>query len=409
MTTIEEQVLTVADRLLKPEAVLNAVGRADAASLTRGLAGTALLHARLAHIDPRFARAAQQHWTAAAAHLKNHRHGFSGIAGGQGGLAASLIIGTGYLPEGNRHHAAAAGASWLAVCARDAADLYQRTDLLTWDVYDAITGLSGIGRVLLAAQSSGYDDVESGLMAALTALTAILEPRDTGRPGWWMPAENHPNLARIHPSGAATTGLAHGVAGPLALLATAHVAGWSVPGQAEGIDHAADWLLDWRRDDGTWPPSVTGDELDTAQPPSTPGRADAWCYGTPGISRSLHLAGLALDDPHLQAAAISAVDTMGSRKPAEWDVEGPTLCHGYAGFLQSAPDNHPVAGAVVEAISAYFDSSHRFGFQHRDQGQTHVEPGLLTGAAGVALALAEHQDLPTPGTPASWECLLNLS
>ncbi|HXL87440.1 MAG TPA: hypothetical protein VN969_00410 [Streptosporangiaceae bacterium] len=46
--------LAVAERLLRPEAVLTAISGTESASLAHGLAGTALLHARLATIDPVF-------------------------------------------------------------------------------------------------------------------------------------------------------------------------------------------------------------------------------------------------------------------------------------------------------------------------------------------------------------------
>ncbi len=42
-------------------------------------------------------------------------------------------------------------------------------------------------------------------------------------------------------------------------------------------------------------------------------------------------------------------------------------------------------------------------------GSARDEPGLLTGAAGTALALADHGQLPTPTAPARWDSLLLLS
>jgi hypothetical protein len=50
-----QQALTTAERLLNPEEVLAAVPAGGSLS---GLAGTALLHARLATVDPVFAQAA---------------------------------------------------------------------------------------------------------------------------------------------------------------------------------------------------------------------------------------------------------------------------------------------------------------------------------------------------------------
>src|SRR5262249_11149629 len=153
-----------------------------------------------------------------------------------------------------------------------------------WAVYDAIKGLAGIGRVLLAAHTAGQSRAEPGLTAALTTLTTMILTADDARPGWWLPATDHPPTVAVHPTGAATTGLAHGVSGPLALLAIAHRAGRAVPGQVDAIRVAADWLLTWHNPVTSWPPYVSGDDLD-AQPVSVtrarprPGRRDAWCYG----------------------------------------------------------------------------------------------------------------------------------
>src|SRR5688500_16887722 len=106
--------LAIAEQLLRPEAVLTAVPGPECASLAHGLAGTALLHARLATIDPVFRAAADRHWAAAAGHARSHRAA-AGIFTTGGGLAASLIIGAGYLPDpAARQEPAAQTAAWLS-------------------------------------------------------------------------------------------------------------------------------------------------------------------------------------------------------------------------------------------------------------------------------------------------------
>jgi lantibiotic biosynthesis protein len=414
--TATSPALAVAERLLDPATTVRAVGEADAASLNRGLAGTALLHARLSTIDPTFASAAIRHWTEAAGHLRRHPTGLGGIQGGRGGLAASLIIGSAYLPDPEDVRAITArSAAWLSAYAIDVADEHHRTRATgtgaPWHTYDAITGLAGIGRVLLAAARDRYTGVEHGLKATLETLTAILAPCENPRPGWWLSREGHPAGVGVDASGAATTGLAHGVAGPLAFLSTAHTAGWSVPGQVEAITHAAIWLLTWRTPQGTWPPHITGTELDSCARPQQHGRNDAWCYGTPGITRALHIAGQALRNPDWKQEAHKALEQFAQRAPNEWDTDGPTLCHGHAGVLQATTRTSPsIVGAAGKAVIDTFDPTTAFGFQHHDRGYIYNEPGFLTGASGIALALADHTDPPTsPGGPNSWDCLLNLS
>lgn len=405
-----QQALTVAERLLKPDDVITAVPASAAGSLAHGLAGTALLHARLSATDQVFEHAAAAHWSQAAIQAKRAGEHGVGTYQSPGGLAVSLIIGTPYLPDPQtQHDATARAARWMSARAVEVAERH-RGYLAAggvgtpWHVYDALTGLSGIGRVLLAAVQSGHD-AEPGLIAALDALTTTVRTRHGARPGWWLPANEHPNGVEVDPSGAANTGMAHGIAGPLALLSLAHLAGYSVAGQSAAIRDAARWLLRWRTDGiATWPPHVTGAELDTGVAAPVPGRRDAWCYGTPGIRRSIALAGQAIGDPALTEAAKAAITSLTARPSCQWDVEGPTLCHGYAGVLQSTA-THRAAKAVMDL----FDPDQRFGFQHIGNQIAKDEPGFLVGAAGVALALADHGDLPTRDVPARWDALLLLS
>ncbi|MGH3277516.1 MAG: lanthionine synthetase C family protein [Trebonia sp.] len=407
--------LTIAKRLLTTEAVLAAVPGPEAASLAHGLAGTALLHARLATIDPVFRTAADSHWAATACRARRQRATGSGIFTTAGGLAASLIIGTGYLPDpAARQLAAAQAAAWLSRQAqRIADDLAERRcagDPCTpRAAYDAINGLAGIGRVLLAAVIAGHPAAERGLIATLEALTMMIVSPHGSRPGWWLPAAMHPPAVKADPSGSAATGMAHGIAGPLACLAAASARGWSVPGQDAAIRHASRWLLDWKAG-GTWqwPASVSGTELDAGSARPT-GRQDAWCYGTPGISAALSLAGQALGDGTLTQAGEAAIASLASRPACAWDVEGPTLCHGHAGVLACAADRQPgVSSEAAGAITAVFDASHPFALPSADD-VAGDRPGFLVGAAGAALTLAEHGHLPSPAVPARWDCVLLLS
>ncbi|MGH3853762.1 MAG: lanthionine synthetase LanC family protein [Pseudonocardiaceae bacterium] len=234
MTSASRQrALATAEWLLNTEDILAAV---PAGGFLHGLAGTALLHARLAAVDPVFAQAAVRHWAAAARNTGPHRRA-AGVFSNPGGLAASLIIGSAYLPDPDSQRIVTARAvRWLA--ARTADLTHDREEHLRaggvgtpWPICDAINGLAGIGRVPLAALTAGYDTAEPGLLAALRTLTAMIHTRHGGRPGWWLPAGEHSSAVTVHPSGAATTGMAHGIAGPVSLLATAHAAGWSVAGQ----------------------------------------------------------------------------------------------------------------------------------------------------------------------------------
>jgi lantibiotic biosynthesis protein len=116
------QALATAERLLDPADVLAAVPADEGASLALGLAGTALIHARLSRIDATFEAAAVRHWAAAASHARQYGGSSAGIFHTRDGLAASLIIGSGYLPDPNSQRAAATrAAQWLSARALDLA------------------------------------------------------------------------------------------------------------------------------------------------------------------------------------------------------------------------------------------------------------------------------------------------
>ncbi|WP_082526870.1 lanthionine synthetase LanC family protein [Kitasatospora sp. MBT63] len=386
LVLVEETVAAVLD----PEHATAGLTPGALATLADGLPGTALLLAVLADGDTAMIDAADQHWNAAARAVSGSRP--DGIYSGPGALAASLIHGSAYLPDHRRQHEALGrAAAWLAARAQGLAE-HQTTRLLAgcigtvWGVYDTIKGLAGIGRVLLAAVQLGIAEADPGLTAALTALTTLITTAgDAGRPGWWVRAEEHVLAVpgTLPPSGTANTGAAHGIAGPLSLLALAHQAGISVPDQEQAIATAAHWLLNWAAPGPSWPPYVSGDDLaqlpDAERLAAAPGRRDAWCYGTPGIATALHHTGRALADPVLLALARSALDALARRPPATWDTTGPGLCHGSAGVLEVAVrlDHRPLADAAARHTANTF---HKAG----------SDIGFLTGRAGAALALATH-------------------
>ncbi|MFD0501493.1 glycoside hydrolase family protein [Streptomyces rhizosphaericus] len=197
--------LDIARDLRDPGDITRSVSDRAAHTLCYGLAGTALLHACLAEAEPGAAKTAAAHWAAAARLLGNAPP--DGIHTGPGALAASLIIGTGYLPSHDPHQALLPRATaWLSArAAALARHHHQRAacaDATPWAVYDAIKGLTGIGRVLLAAHSRGHRaDAEPGLTAALTALThMILTPADPGQAGGSPPPFTHPPSASPPPA-----------------------------------------------------------------------------------------------------------------------------------------------------------------------------------------------------------------
>jgi len=79
--------------------------------------------------------------------------------------------------------------------------------------------------------------------------------------------------------------------------------------------------------------------------------------------------------------------------------------------MQSTASSSQAATAdlAASATIAAYDPRHAFAFQHPQAGTRSDDPGLLTGAAGIALALADHARLACPVIPTRWDALLLLS
>jgi hypothetical protein len=102
--------------IAEPDTLLTALGPRRAATLHDGLPGTALLLAALSAADASLTQAAVRHWEVAATLLGGAAP--DGIHRGPGALAASLIIGNGYLADHVDRNAVGSAAAWLSARAR---------------------------------------------------------------------------------------------------------------------------------------------------------------------------------------------------------------------------------------------------------------------------------------------------
>lgn len=257
--------------------------------------------------------------------------------------------------------------------------------------YDLISGLSGCTVALLAQPGDAHVDAALGDLAA--ALVGLLDSEDMA--GLAVPVEHILAAQRDSaPGGWTDCGLAHGVAGVvavLALLAPRPPRRTPVPRRLPAaLRRGADWLVAQAHDGLTWPRVVLADG--TPGPVGAPG----WCYGAPGVARALWLAGRALDRPGYQRIAVAAALAAG-RPASAAELHSPGLCHGLAGLLtitgQFARDTGDPRFAAAsdrllgELLDRY-DPSAPAGFRDVEPAGTTVDnPGLLSGSAGIVLAL----------------------
>lgn len=448
---VDEAVAVVADKLADPDRVAAVAGRDDnrdpiygnvmwaPVTLSNGWPGVAAFYGELARWDTRWRATAHEHLSRAAEALPSTPH--RGLFAGPAALLAAAQAAAAGSGHYARMRAKLAGRLAELVLAQVDHLRAQQGAGVDWSGYDLINGVSGSVRVLL---ESARDPAESGsrvreaLDAGLRHLVRCTEPihvRGHEVPGWWVPPEAQPTDRdrADYPEGDFNLGLAHGAPGPLAVLSRAASYGYEVPGHRAAITRTVEWLLHWKLTDDAGPywPCRIGLAQQIAGPSelTRPITRTAWCYGAPGVAIGLHAAGTALDRPEWTAEAVSALQAALRRDEAEWAVDGPTICHGYAGLLAictrvgvDTGSAELLAGTarLVRSVLELGDDRAEFHFPHlmrypggqRSDGRTHKAvdvAGLLEGAAGVAAALhaAAHPDDDEGGAPV-WQWCLGL-
>jgi hypothetical protein len=283
--------------------------------------------------------------------------------------------------------------------------------------FDLIVGLSGVAAYLL---QRGYEPpMDVALQAILDSMVALTEETE-GIPHWYTPYHllAGEGMAEHYPEGNLNCGLAHGIPGPLAVMALGLEAGLPVESLREAVARTAQWLVRHQSRDQygiNWPtvvPYCEGGKVEQNQLDSS--RA-AWCYGAPGVARSLWLAGRALGDENLQQLAVQGMEAVYRRPIDERRIDSPTFCHGVAGLLQvtlrfahdtGLPVFSQAASELTEQLLAMYDPERALGYCSIEPGGNLVDqPGLLDGAPGVALVLLATSSNVEP----TWDRLFLLS
>lgn len=285
-------------------------------------------------------------------------------------------------------------------------------------LFDLISGVTGAGVYLLCrSEHEGAREALTRILQSLASLTA----EEGGLPRWRTPRHLlFEGQVRAFPDGNLNCGLAHGIPGPLGLMSLAKLRGISVPGMDESMERIVGFLLAHRLEDqhgSTWPacyPLPGQGEQRGAQGGPLPSRT-AWCYGSPGISRALFLAGRALAEPAVCQAAVDAMRSAVTRPVEERGIPSPTFCHGVAGLLQITRRffldtglpvfEQAVLAQLAQLVDAY-EPEAILGFRSIEPDGVRVDnPGLLDGAPGVCLSMLAAT---TPAEP-TWDRFLLLS
>ncbi len=373
-------------------------------SLYDGTAGIALVLSALAADVPSplgdelttTARGAAHHALAGAEQML--AAGTLGYWEGACGIAHAVAVVARHLED-----AALRGASIrLATAVAEKAAAAATADLTPGTVHrsaDLIGGDAGValGLVMLAAELD---------LDPLRAVARILADRlvDAARPQLWGAAWPSP----LAPEEPPLLGLAHGAAG--IALGLAEVAALD-PGSATehlaaaahaGLEYERSW---YERDRRAWPDLREG----VAGAPG--GWMSAWCHGALGIGLSRLRLGALTPSPRLDAEATAALQAgrdvvvragTALRRGAPTDC---SACHGLTGALElftvaarrfSAPEHAAAARSVSALLLAERELVGAWPCGLPGAGEV---PGLMTGTAGIALALARAVDATAEPTP----------
>ncbi|MFJ8980454.1 lanthionine synthetase C family protein [Streptomyces sp. NPDC102282] len=278
----------------------------------------------------------------------------------------------------------------------------RKGDLPTFAEYDLFYGLTGIGGYLLRTDPEGLP--LERILKYLVALARPLAPDGRGLPGWWVRHDPARSESPHFPGGHGNFGAAHGITGPLLLLAQAMRRGITVSGHREAIWSICEHLDAWCQFSPSgpwWPEHISRRDLDFGRPHHDAPTRPSWCYGTTGIARAGQLAGLALRAPDVQAFYEDALYCALTDPEQLSRVTDSGLCHGWAGIYQTA--THAASDALDPRLHTLLL---RLGDTLAANAQPGLPgPGLINGDAGTALALMTYASQQAPIT--GWDaCLL---
>jgi lantibiotic biosynthesis protein len=265
--------------------------------------------------------------------------------------------------------------------------------------YDLIRGLTGLGTYLWHRHRGG--DLLLDVLVYLVRLARPVEVGGVRVPGWWTCDGPEGLPSDMWPGGHCNLGMAHGLGGPLALLATTMRHGVTVPRQDQAIRIMCGGLDRCRTDTDVgpwWPETIPLARWATRTPVGGHAGRPSWCYGTPGLARAQQLAGIALQDAERQRHAVQALAGCLTDEKQLSHLNDASLCHGWSGLLRIA--ERISDDDTSDTIASLLPDLHARRSAQLDLHGLPAERGFLVGREGARLT-QRHT------TRATWDtCLL---
>ncbi len=268
-----------------------------------------------------------------------------------------------------------------------------------WPVpHDLVEGVTGLG--VYALQRYPRPVAIECLCRVIERLHESARHDDHGFYWWTPPGEIHEEWRKQFPSGRVDLGVAHGVAGAIALLGGVCGLGIEQAAARPLLEGAVRWLLAHAMATETGPTFPLW-----VAPGFQPYQARcAWCYGDPGIAAALLTAGRSAGVLDWEQAAVELACRAAERPASETGVVNACFCHGAAGLahlynrMYQATGTEKLRRAAVYWIERTLDFYRLATTNGTGWVQGSGEPAqptqwtwtgieLVEGAAGVALVL----------------------
>jgi lantibiotic biosynthesis protein len=266
------------------------------------------------------------------------------------------------------------------------------------DEFDLVDGLIGFGVYALERLPHPAAVVCLERIVDRLAETAVTQPEGLAwwtDPIWFL----REGMSREElPKGYYDLGSAHGNAGVIACLGRICAAGVAVEKARPLLDGAVEWLLAQRlQDAAAYFPYIVAPHVT----PQASGQG--WCRGDLGIAANLLWAARCVNEPEWERVALTVAchEAERSFSPTGTEVSTPGLCHGAAGLghlfnrLYQATHEVQLAQAARHWFQKTLDmrrpgcgiGGYTAWWGPGEPPSGPGESGVMTGAAGIALAL----------------------
>ncbi|WP_107839080.1 lanthionine synthetase C family protein [Metasolibacillus meyeri] len=282
--------------------------------------------------------------------------------------------------------------------------------------FETIYGLAGMARYLL--NFKGDTKIYNLIKDIIDYFVLLNEKKDFNGlllPQYFITVENqYIDDKTNYPDGHLDLGLSHGICGPLALLAISREYGFNQPRQTETIKEMCEFLIQWGQKDAVgiwWPSKLNLQELLNNQLDTTQKYPFAWCYGTPGVARTLWLSGRALNNERYKKFALTTFKGLAKYPFEDLRLTSPTFCHGVSGvlhltflmYLETKDEElYQFIQVLKVKLANFYNPKNPLGFYDIDHnGKEALSLGVLEGISGIIATLSAVEQ----GEKPSWSSL----